>query len=130
MPAEPTKPAPDASTPASAPAPAPEPVPAAPSPAAPPLQVQSLNPLPQPTAGEPSMGMGRLRAYRANPGPETEKYARELVERCGPLVLDGVQYRIRDGRFEGVTVEQLAVERMRQQTSKDEIETPDLGPGA
>jgi hypothetical protein len=124
MPAEPTKPAADA--------PAPEPTPAALMPApATPLQVQSPNPLPQPAAGEPAMGMGRLRAYRANPtSKDAEAYARELVERCGPLVLDGVQYRIRDGRFESVTVEQLAVERMRQQTSKDEIETPELGPGA
>lgn len=43
------------------------------------------------------MHSDRLRAWRDDPEREgTRRYAAELLARCGPLVLDGVLYRLDD----------------------------------
>lgn len=71
----------------------------------------SPRPLQQPAPGEPSMNMSRIKTYRDNPSQKNERYAAELLERCGPLVLDQVQYRLNEGKIEAVPVELLMYER-------------------
>jgi hypothetical protein len=139
MPAEPTKPEAEAkpdAKPDSAPAPAPAappapPAPAAPAPAPPPpapappadeKHIRSPNPLSQPAAGEPAMGMGRLRAFRDDPSDENRNFAAELLKRCGPLVLDGYQYRLRgENGVESIPVEFLGMERQALATGIDKL---------
>ena len=65
-------------------------------PKAPKLEVRSPRPY-KPQPGEPPMHLDRLQVYLDNPSEETERHARKLLEHCGDLVLDGVQYRIRKG---------------------------------
>ncbi len=40
------------------------------------------------------MNINRLRAYRDQPGPETQRLAVELLSRCGPLACDGMVYEL------------------------------------
>jgi hypothetical protein len=59
------------------------------------------------------MDMERLQDHRDEPTPETARYAAELVQRCGPLVLDGYQYRLNEaGDLEKVPVGLLGAERI------------------
>ena len=74
--------------------------------------VTGANPLPQPPAGDPPMTIERLRSYRDDPKPDTERFARQLLTRCGPLVFDGKQYRLHDDGLRAVPVEVLGAERM------------------
>lgn len=79
------------------------------------LLVQSPNPLPRPAPGEPAMDMGRLRAFRDKPTKETERFAAELLDRCGSLVLDGKQYRLAGpGKVDVVPVDMLGIVRQRE----------------
>jgi hypothetical protein len=79
------------------------------------LQIRSPRPLPGPKAGEPPMDMERLREYRDNPSGENEKYAGQLIQRCGPLVLDGHQFRFgKLGEIEQVDVRLLGLDRQKE----------------
>jgi hypothetical protein len=79
------------------------------------LLVPSPNPLPRPAEGDPELGMGRLRTFRDNPGDAAaERFAAELLERCGPLVLDGKQYRLKAGRVEAIPTDMLGLIRQRE----------------
>lgn len=65
---------------------------------------------------DPPMDVGRLRDYRAHPTDfDTIRYAHELLSLCGPLVLDGVQYKPDGpGKIKAVPVEYLGLERQKQ----------------
>lgn len=76
--------------------------------------LRSPKPLPQPKSGEPAMGMNRMADYVAKPEDTTaRKYAKELLARTGPLVLDGVQYRLEGGEIKATPREYLGVERLK-----------------
>jgi hypothetical protein len=76
--------------------------------------LRSPKPLPQPKAGEPAMGMNRLADHVAKPEDTTaKKFAKELLARTGPLVLDGVQYRLEAGEIKATPREYLGVERLK-----------------
>ncbi len=52
-------------------------------------------PTPTPAGQAPAMDMDRLTNWIANrDDAQAEKYAVELLERCGELVVDGVLYRV------------------------------------
>jgi hypothetical protein len=87
-----------------------------------PRTILSPHPLPGPKPGDPPFSMERLATYRDNPGPETERQAVELLERCGPLALDRVLYRLADGQVEAVPLEQLGHERIEAAESYDDTQ--------
>ncbi len=77
--------------------------------------------LAEPKPGDPAFDMDRLIVFRDDPSPDSERCARELIERCGPLVQDGVQYRVENGRVQAVPVEFLGIERTRLASGIDKL---------
>lgn len=75
-----------------------------------------------PGPGEPPLDMDRIQAYADNPMPETEKFALQLVQHCGPLVLDGIQYRDEGGKLRAIPVEFLGMERQKLATAIDKLQ--------
>jgi hypothetical protein len=67
------------------------------------------------------MHMDRIRAWRDEPTADAERFAKELLQRCGPLVLDRVQYRLTGGEIETVDARFLGPERIRAATGIDEL---------
>lgn len=59
------------------------------------LVVRSPKKLAKPKPGEPPMDINRLALYHDEPTDGNNvKYAKELLLRCGPLILDGIQYSV------------------------------------
>ena len=84
--------------------------------------IQSPNALPQPGPSDPAMSIERLKAYRKTQNTSTTKQAIELLERTGPLVLDGLQYRLNSqGKVETVPVEFLGMSRQQLAQGLDKL---------
>lgn len=80
------------------------------------LLVRSPKKLARPKPGELPMDMNRLALYHDAPNnAEYQRAAKDLLFRCGPLVLDGVQYSYDPAkdRIGAVPVEFLGMERQR-----------------
>jgi len=82
--------------------------------------------LSEPRPGDPPFDMDRLIVYRDDPSPDSERCARELLARCGPLVLDGVQYRIEGERIQAVPVEFLGIDRQRLASGIDKMNVSEV----
>ena len=80
------------------------------------LLVRSRKPLTQPAKGEPPMDLSRIVAWRDKPtDADAARFAVELLDRTGPLVLDGVQYSLdAAGRIEATPVDMLGIIRQRK----------------
>ena len=80
------------------------------------LLVRSPKKLAQPKPGDLPMDMNRLALYHDEPhNSEYVKAAKDLLMRCGPLVLDGVQYSYNPDRdkIETVATEFRGIDRAR-----------------
>jgi hypothetical protein len=87
-----------------------------------PRLLKSPNALPPVPAGDPEMGMNRIVAYAETPTLATKRFAMELLQRCGPLVHNGVQYRIRGEDIAAIPTEFLGLERQAIETGYDKLE--------
>lgn len=86
--------------------------------------MRSSKKLARPKAGEPSMDIDRLAIYRDDPSSEENiRYAKELLLRCGPLVLDGVQYSVDtdEDKIRVIATEFLAMDRARLATGIEKM---------
>lgn len=87
--------------------------------------------LPQVQPGDPPMDMERIRAHRDKPTKDTERFAAQLIGTCGPLVLDGYQYRLDDrGKVKAVPVEYLGMDRQKLAEGIEKLELIDGGPAS
>lgn len=89
-----------------------------------PLLIRSPKPRPKLAPGDPPLHMDRLVAYRDDPNATTERHAYLLLERCGPLVLDGVQYRAESGRIVAIPRAYLGVERLTSNVGIESMQMP------
>lgn len=88
------------------------------------LLVRSPKKLARPKPGELPMDMNRLALYHDAPdNPEYQRAAKDLLFRCGPLVLDGIQYTYdpNTDRIGAVPVEFLGMDRARLAAGIDKL---------
>ncbi len=69
-------------------------------PPAPPEQPPQLPERYRAPDGDSPMNTDRIRRWRDNPTHDHSRQVRELLKRCGPLVVDGRHYRLVDGSIE------------------------------
>lgn len=72
-----------------------------------------------PRKGDPPLTIVRLEEYATNPSEENRRFAIELLEILGPLVLDKVHYQVKNGDILTTPVEFLGMERQRQYQNID-----------
>lgn len=72
-----------------------------------------------PKKGDPPLTMVRLEEYATNPSEENKRFAVELLEILGPLVLDKVHYQVKNGDILTTPVEFLGMDRQRQYQNVD-----------